>query len=397
MIYKDVKEITRQDFQLLIDNGVAESRVIEYKAELNIEGDSERKEFLYDVSSFANSSGGDLIFGISEDSTTGLPSELKGLNIKNIDELKLKVDNLIRDGVAPRIAGVQVHSLPLSESNHILLIRIPKSWNSPHQVIFKNADRFYTRASNGKYKLNVDELRAAFLASDTITDRLRKFREDRLSKVISNEAPVLLKKSAKIVLQLIPLSSFEPNKIYDISSNKIQPSELYPLGGGGWEYKYNLDGILGVAGSRTGDYESYIQLFRNGIIETVNAEILLPYDGKSFIPNYRVLDYESKIIDALTEYYKVIKLLQIELPIYLYLSMTGVKDYFLGSSRYQQRYGEPNKVDREVIALPEIVLENLDASPRKILKPAFDMIWNACGYERSGNYGQDGEWIGPKS
>lgn len=66
MIEKNIDRITEEDLQALIDNAVSERKTIEYKRSLSINRDSERKEFLADVSSFANASGGDLIYGITE-------------------------------------------------------------------------------------------------------------------------------------------------------------------------------------------------------------------------------------------------------------------------------------------------------------------------------------------
>ena len=65
MIPKDIAQIKEADLQSLIDNAVSERKTIEYKQVLKVGSDSERKEFLADVSSFANASGGDLIIGIS--------------------------------------------------------------------------------------------------------------------------------------------------------------------------------------------------------------------------------------------------------------------------------------------------------------------------------------------
>src|SRR5436190_1255533 len=137
MIIKDFKEISISDFRNLIDNGVGEGRTIEYKKELPLATDSDKKEFLYDTSSFANASGGDLIFGISQDNGTGLPDKMEGIDVQNPDEMILKLESLIRDGIAPRISGIQIKTYSLDNSKNIVLIRVPKSWNSPHQVIFK--------------------------------------------------------------------------------------------------------------------------------------------------------------------------------------------------------------------------------------------------------------------
>lgn len=67
MINKKIDDITIDDIKLLIVNSVCESKSLEYKKELHIENDADKKEFLADVSSFANSTGGDIIFGIEED------------------------------------------------------------------------------------------------------------------------------------------------------------------------------------------------------------------------------------------------------------------------------------------------------------------------------------------
>ena len=58
-------------------DGVRESRQIDYKREWKMATDGDRREFLYDVASFANSGGGDLLYGISEED--GVPQAVVGL------------------------------------------------------------------------------------------------------------------------------------------------------------------------------------------------------------------------------------------------------------------------------------------------------------------------------
>ena len=64
----------KSDLQNLIDHQVREGKVIEYKRDLYGNTDSEKKEFLADVSSFANTVGGDLIIGMDEEEA--LPIEI---------------------------------------------------------------------------------------------------------------------------------------------------------------------------------------------------------------------------------------------------------------------------------------------------------------------------------
>ena len=61
MIAKNIDQITEEDLQALIDNSVLEGKTIEYKQSLPSNSDSDKKEFLADISSFANASGGDFM------------------------------------------------------------------------------------------------------------------------------------------------------------------------------------------------------------------------------------------------------------------------------------------------------------------------------------------------
>ncbi len=84
---KPLAEIKESDLQTLIDNKVSERKIIEYKRDLPGEKYKDRKEFLADVSSFANTAGGYLIYGIA--TKQGVPIELYGVEIASIDDFKL--------------------------------------------------------------------------------------------------------------------------------------------------------------------------------------------------------------------------------------------------------------------------------------------------------------------
>jgi hypothetical protein len=50
-------------------------------------------------------------------------------------------------------------------------------------------------------------------------------------------------------------------------------------------------------------------------------------------------------------------------------------------------------ISEENIILPETVVEDLAMPPEKVLKPLFDLVWNACGYRESMNFDSEGNWI----
>src|SRR5690242_17119274 len=109
LIDKPLDQLSEADFQELIDNQVPESKTLDYKVDLKF-GQSEKKEFLADVSSFANTAGGYLLIGIQEEG--GIPTALPGIDLENPDAEKLKLINLIRDCTEPRIPGITITSVP---------------------------------------------------------------------------------------------------------------------------------------------------------------------------------------------------------------------------------------------------------------------------------------------
>ena len=71
MILRNIRSVSKADIEHLIANQVVESKQLEYKRELPARSDGAKKEFLADVSSFANASGGDIIFGLQAESDDG--------------------------------------------------------------------------------------------------------------------------------------------------------------------------------------------------------------------------------------------------------------------------------------------------------------------------------------
>ena len=73
----DVESITEADLLELRENEVGEGLLYDYKLELYGSSDADKKEFLKDVSSFANTAGGHILIGIAEEQ--GLPTDIVGV------------------------------------------------------------------------------------------------------------------------------------------------------------------------------------------------------------------------------------------------------------------------------------------------------------------------------
>src|SRR5687767_2839466 len=110
MYAKDFDAIEKADIDQLVTNQVTERRTLDYKQSLPGGSDGDKKEFLADVSSFANASGGYLIFGIrdrrdSEGKPTGVPEIVEGLD-GNADQEILRLGGRKGKGVAHGLVRV---------------------------------------------------------------------------------------------------------------------------------------------------------------------------------------------------------------------------------------------------------------------------------------------------
>lgn len=383
MIPNDIKDITEVDLQSLIDDAVSEKKNIDYKQSLDVASDAEKKEFLADVSSFANASGGDLIIGISEND--GIPEKILGIEIDNLDEILLKLDNIIRDGINPRLPAVNIQPVKLKNSKFVLVIRITQSWLSPHRVIYKGHDKFYSRSTNGKYPLDVSELRTAFTLSEMLTTRIKNFRDGRISKIYADEMPVPFEGNSKVVLHLIPFIAFRSNLKIKMEDINAQHSILCPMFSRGWNSRYNLEGVLTYTGRAEIKSHSYVNFYTSGIVEAVEGSML---SGRKEISNP---GFEEEILASLKQYLLVMRSLNVQLPLVLFLTLLNVKNHRMFTA-WTFPGDEPSAIGRDVLLLPEVIIENYETECGDILKPCFDALWNACGFRGSPNYDKDGKW-----
>src|ERR1019366_9793244 len=104
-------DITPDDIVRLVTDKVSERKTLEYKKTLNVGNTDDKAEFLADVSSFANASGGDILFGITDEKgedgkATGIPGEIVGLKISNDGPARNRIEQLIQTGLQPRLPEI---------------------------------------------------------------------------------------------------------------------------------------------------------------------------------------------------------------------------------------------------------------------------------------------------
>jgi hypothetical protein len=407
MIQKNFDEITKEDIDWLIENKIAESKTLEYKLKLPGHRDSDKKEFLADISSFANASGGDIIYGIKEavketveetpegtpeetpeenSQKTGEPDSVVPLQDITADEAKRRLEDLIRNGIEPRVR-VQIKTIDGfgdDGKGFVLLVRIPKSFASPHMVTLKGHSRFYARNSGDKSPLDVHEIRSAFLATESQAERIRNFLQDRLAAIMADETPVPLSKD-RLILHVIPLYPFLNRQRLDLRFYNKFLDSFRPLNGSCSGYRYNLDGFLTYGR----DYEgrsSYCLVFFNGAVEAVRSDILYPGRLRNFLPSQ---DFERDIVTSVESYFEGYKKLGIEAPFIISAALLGCKGAYLDTKSHMQ-FDVP--IEKDVVIFPEVEVGSYDEEVPSFMRPIFDSVWNAFGLPYSSNYAEDGTW-----
>lgn len=436
MLHKAINTITEADLQRLVDEGQGEDLQLEFKQELPGNSDDGKKEFLKDVTAMANSSGGDIIYGIREDRSNqdeaGRAAELVGLGASGIgaDAAKLWMTGLLNSSVEERILGVAIRDVQLSTGGYALVIRVPKSWNAPHVVSHRNHWRFYARNSAGVYPMNVSELRAAFLLTDTLTQRLEEFRRERLREITENIYPALsdtmnwagLKPSnskatrtSALVIHLQAFDSVKPGYAIDVADASNAGGERLELCGGSGEprRRLNFDGL------HVSNNDGYLQVYRSGVTEEVNlGELTNDIDGNSFDAHcIGAYDLDLAIFHGVGRRLALLKDLGVASPVLVSLAIINVKGcklflrqrVYVGDHPAHINYQlSEHTIDRARLMLSGVVVDNLQELPlegdvrgvpqdyltaQNLVRPYCDAIWNAAGYPRSRYFDKGDNWL----
>jgi hypothetical protein len=386
MLDKPLEQVTLADLEDLIREQSPEGKTLDYKSDMYGRTDSEKKELLKDVSSFANTTGGDLIIGVDEEN--GIPTRISGVAILDIDAEKLRLEETIRRGIEPRI-DFAIHTVGAAADTTVFVIRVRESWIFPHRVVYQGQfGEFWARHSGGKYSMDTSELRRAFNLSESIYERVRDLRRERIAESLKGNCPIPMKPGVRLILHLMPLESFRSRVSLDVSQIQQYSTAFPPIGSKGWEPRLNFDGIILVQGGQPNSPQnSYTLLYRNGVVEAAIDNLTYEEGGRTCLS---VGFYEGELLGGMAEYLKGYRSISIRPPIWGFLTLTGVKGITI--SYRGERPQDRHQFDRDVLELPEFVIADLGQDPASLLRPSFDLIWNAVGLRNSFNFDSDGNF-----
>jgi hypothetical protein len=392
MIDIPLERITYADIDRFTQEKWPEGKTVDYKRDAYGGKDEDKKELLKDVSSFANTHGGDILIGVDENK--GVPTGIPGFTVPDIDKEKLRLEGIIRQGLEPRIE-FGLHHVSTPSATSVLVIRVKESLLFPHRVVFQGKPgEFWARSSAGKFSMDTDELRRAFTMSDSIYQQIRTFRISRVAQVTAGETPMPLMPGGKVILHLVPVSSFRSHQAFDVATMPQLSTQFPPMAASGWDHRLNLDGHVSYGGGRNGgDCRSYTQFFRNGSVEAVLADVVREdkQDGKLLLASYyeRTLTQEYQFFKRLLSGLREVG---VQPPVWCFLTVTGVKGARIPTDDHFP--DERRDIDRDILLLPENVIDDFSMDSTTILRSMFDLVWNSSGFTRSFNFDASGKWVG---
>ncbi|GJL77653.1 MAG: hypothetical protein NPINA01_06420 [Nitrospinaceae bacterium] len=245
-----------------------EDHFLDYKEQLSGDSkDAKSKEFLKDVTGFANANGGTILIGVLEPKA-GLSVDEQVVGLENGADIQKQLEHLFRDCIEPKVSGVIVKPIPLTSNKSVVVIQIPPSLGKPHMVKFKKHRTFYIRHSEGTMPMDTHQIRETVLKTASAEDKailyLIKMEKDLIKYERSKQESLLVIQAMPIIAPEVPwdvLSEEMRNRVWNHSGSYAQ-----------WGFGLNCmhkprPSLDGIRGQETQENEIFsVHVHRNGYI-----------------------------------------------------------------------------------------------------------------------------------
>lgn len=399
MLLNNWQNLSIETLIAAIENEYPEGKELEFKRHQNPSNSGHKQTTVGEVVSFANASGGDMVIGMADKERVA--SGLWPTHYDDLDDTILRWIDIIKRNTDPEIPqhllefediqvseehGKYVDDDSPSATGTVLVVRVQRSWRSPHRETVKN--RFYERSSGGKSELDTGAIRRAMLQGDLVVERAREFRDDRLAAIQANDVVVPLAPRPKVVIHAVPSNAFAAEGTIDPSAatrgqnpNKgTRPALLGANSVRMGQGRYTEDGYLHARetmNQRDG-FATYTQTFRSGVVEAATVSSYNnPEGGHPYIASGHV---ENCLEMALPTYIGFLSQHGGAFPLYCYISLVGARGLPVGSMRMAAGPQDPMSVVSSDIARPPAVqVESPEPNYESIIHSLVDSLHHASG------------------
>lgn len=390
-----IDELVSEHVHALVATSRSEGRRIDFKeafkrAENGKSRDSH--EIAKDVAAFANSSGGDIVYGVTE-----IDGTASGINsaasAEEVEELHSFIQMAVRDGVSPYV-DIRCRYIPMADNSGVYVIRVPKSFLAPHAVRKrgeKEALWFFKRGEDCAVPMEESDVRYAYTTGFDVNRQIEVFRRTRIAQVNNTIVGPLFAKSVRVHAFFIPLVAFSngdslayPQLVVGANRLRLESGHSGPMP--------CPEGAFLHGGETDGVWHAW-HVHRNGAVEWVDA-------GTNYFHNFKQGEklqkivyplYERRLCDRLQDVVSCIESLNIGGPMAFCLSLSSARGAQLSIPNNPFLHASPCPIE-DMHAQTLIVRSASDLNSENI-RPAFDHVMNAFGIQKSMNYDNSGKYI----
>jgi hypothetical protein len=388
----DFEEIQEKNLQDLILTEQRESLGMDFKQQLP-EGEQARQEVSKDVVAMANASGGNIVYGLAE-KEGGVASKLMSLGpIEGAEKLSAKIQSWLNADIAPSLVGIRIKVVPIEHGGFALVLRIPRSLQSPHAVVGfpdKTVMRYWRRSESQSVPMPEHEIRRTYVSGIDVHKQVDAFRRERIAFNDGTPSGAYLAGAVRVHGFFVPLNSFLSGSVYSYADLKVACEKLEFAEGSYSATTPCLEGAMRHSGGQGEVWQSW-HIHRNGVIEWNDAGTNYDHWPEAGNKRRKLLfpRYEHVLGDRLDDVRGAFAKLGLAGPVIFGLSLTdaaGAVVFTKRTFRFSNLMCPVSQVHAHALMLnsvDELVVQNI--------KPSLDHIMNAFGLPSSLGYGKDGE------
>ena len=299
------------------------------------------------------------------------------------------------------LQGFSVDQLKDIVSEHAMdSSKLALKWRSPDRLIDLIVTTVRSRIEKG------DAFKRDFVSQDagasegqtshaSLTQWAQDFQTQKLDRLSAGGGPTPIPRNHLVCVHIVPCGAITDTATIEVSDLKTKCTYLAPIGATGYNTRFNSDGLLRDVPGIDGNSDGFLQLFRNGVIESVDSRMMSSQVRglENGLPSIRFVTDLVTFVDGACRMFRD---LDVQPPISVLVSLVGIQDApflvsveALGGSAYFPKF------DQDRLLLPQVHLADLNDDVRPALRVALDVLWQAAGQARCSCYDADGTWINP--
>lgn len=189
------------DLDAFVSQRAEESLILEFKRELGLRNERDKKEAAKDICAMANTAGGWIIYGIDEERSNGGAPVAAQVVPFDTGNLPAQLENIALAAIAPA-PSIRIKRIDCN-SGACVAVRVEPSRAHVHQVVAYNDFRFYRRTDFSARPMSEAELRDAFGRVAAMSTQAAS----RFSELVA--AATAEPCEPQFIIALIPASSHE--------------------------------------------------------------------------------------------------------------------------------------------------------------------------------------------